>query len=61
MALIHVPRPPKSAYNPNRKASALLRTQVDICTLSWLETDQRGLVFVSANSANPCAFQKCRL
>ena len=29
MVLIHVPRPPKSAYNPNRKASSLLRTQVE--------------------------------
>jgi hypothetical protein len=29
MALIHVPRPPASAYNPNRKASALLRNQVE--------------------------------
>jgi len=29
MALIHVPRPPKSAYDPDRPMSSLLRTQVD--------------------------------
>jgi hypothetical protein len=29
MALVHVPRPPASAYNPNRKASALLRNQLE--------------------------------
>ena len=29
MTLIHVPRPPASAYNPHRRASSLLRTQVE--------------------------------
>jgi len=29
MALIRVPRPPETAYNPDRKASALLRAQVE--------------------------------
>lgn len=29
MTLIHVPRPPKSAYNPDRPVSALLKTQID--------------------------------
>ena len=29
MAVIHVPRPPKSAFNPGRKASSLLRNQVE--------------------------------
>jgi hypothetical protein len=29
MAIIHVPRPPKSAWNPNRKVSSLLKMQVE--------------------------------
>lgn len=29
MALIHVPRPPKEARNPNRPASSLLKAQVE--------------------------------
>ncbi len=29
MTLIHVPRPPKSAMNPNRPVSSLLRTQIE--------------------------------
>ena len=29
MTLIHVPRPPKSAYDPNRPVSALLKAQID--------------------------------
>ena len=29
MAMIHVPRPPKSSMNPNRRISALLLTQVE--------------------------------
>jgi len=29
MALIHVPKPPKSAYDPNRPMSSLLQSQVD--------------------------------
>ncbi len=29
MALIHVPRPPKSAYDPDRPMSSLLKSQVD--------------------------------
>jgi len=29
MAIIHVPRPPKNAGNPNRSVSSLLRAQVD--------------------------------
>lgn len=29
MVLIHVPRPPKSAYDPNRPVSSLLKSQAD--------------------------------
>jgi hypothetical protein len=29
MTLIHVPRPPKSSYDPNRPVSALLKAQID--------------------------------
>lgn len=29
MALIHVPRPPKTAMDPNRAVSSLLRTQIE--------------------------------
>ena len=29
MAMIHVPRPPKSSMNPNRRVSSLLLTQVE--------------------------------
>jgi hypothetical protein len=29
MALIRVPKPPKSAYNPDRPVSSLLRSQID--------------------------------
>jgi hypothetical protein len=29
MALIHVPRPPKSAWNPDRPVSSLLKMQVE--------------------------------
>jgi len=29
MTLIHVPRPPKSAMNPDRPVSSLLRTQIE--------------------------------
>ena len=29
MTLIHVPKPPKSARNPNRPASSLLRVQIE--------------------------------
>ena len=29
MALIHVPKPPKSAYDPNRPLGSLLRSQVE--------------------------------
>lgn len=29
MAKIHVPKPPKSAWNPNRKVSSLLKMQVE--------------------------------
>lgn len=29
MTLIHVPRPPKSAYDPSRPVSSLLKTQID--------------------------------
>jgi hypothetical protein len=29
MALIHVPKPPKSAYDPDRPISSLLKSQVD--------------------------------
>ncbi|MGZ4816259.1 MAG: hypothetical protein ACXVZV_12670 [Terriglobales bacterium] len=29
MTLIHVPRPPKSSYDPNRPVSALLKSQID--------------------------------
>lgn len=29
MALIHVPKPPKNAYDPNRPMSSLLKSQVD--------------------------------
>jgi hypothetical protein len=29
MALIHVPRPPKSAYDPDRPVSSLLKSQID--------------------------------
>jgi hypothetical protein len=29
MALIHVPKPPKSAYNPERPAGSLLMSQVE--------------------------------
>ena len=29
MTLIHVPRPPKSAMNPNRPVSSLLKTQIE--------------------------------
>ena len=29
MTVIHVPRPPKSAYDPNRPVSALLKAQID--------------------------------
>lgn len=29
MALIHVPRPPQSAYDPSRPVSSLLKTQID--------------------------------
>jgi hypothetical protein len=29
MTLIHVPRPPKSAMNPDRSVSALLQTQIE--------------------------------
>ncbi len=29
MAIIHVPRPPKSAWNPNREVSSLLKMQVE--------------------------------
>jgi hypothetical protein len=29
MTLIHVPRPPKSAYNPDRPISSLLKTQIE--------------------------------
>jgi hypothetical protein len=29
MALIRVPKPPKSAYDPNRPVSSLLRSQID--------------------------------
>jgi ArsR family metal-binding transcriptional regulator len=29
MTLIHVPRPPKNAMNPNRPVSALLKTQIE--------------------------------
>lgn len=29
MALIHVPKPPKSAYDPDRPASSLLKSQIE--------------------------------
>jgi ArsR family metal-binding transcriptional regulator len=29
MVIIHVPRPPRSAWNPNRKVSSLLKMQVE--------------------------------
>jgi hypothetical protein len=29
MTLIHVPRPPKSAFDPNRPVSALLKAQIE--------------------------------
>src|ERR1700759_2549960 len=29
MALIHVPKPPESAYNPDRPISSLLKTQIE--------------------------------
>jgi hypothetical protein len=29
MALIHVPRPPRSAYNPDRPVSSLLKSQME--------------------------------
>jgi len=29
MTLIHVPRPPESAYNPDRPMSSLLKSQVE--------------------------------
>jgi hypothetical protein len=29
MALIHVPKPAKNAYNPNRPVSSLLKSQID--------------------------------
>lgn len=29
MTLIHVPRPPKSAYNPDRQVSSLLKSQIE--------------------------------
>ena len=29
MAVVHVPKPPKSAYDPNRPMSSLLRSQID--------------------------------
>jgi hypothetical protein len=29
MVLIHVPRPPKSAYDPNRPVSSLLKSQIE--------------------------------
>jgi len=41
MTVIHVPRPPESAWNPNRKASSLLRTQVEHMHLAERRLPQR--------------------
>jgi hypothetical protein len=50
MALIHVPRPPKSAYNPNRKASALLRNQVEHMHLAERRLPERYRTKIYVNA-----------
>jgi hypothetical protein len=50
MALIHVPRPPKSAYNPDRAVSALLKQQVEHLydAEKRLPTRYRSEIYVNA-------------
>lgn len=50
MALIHVPRPPTSAYNPNRKASALLRSQVEHMHLAERRLPERYRTQIYVNA-----------
>lgn len=50
MALIHVPRPPASAYNPNRKASALLRNQVEHMHLAERRLPERYRTQIYVNA-----------
>lgn len=50
MALIHVPRPPESAYNPNRKASALLRNQVEHMHLAERRLPERYRTQIYVNA-----------
>ena len=50
MAIIHVPRPPASAYDPNRKASDLLLAQVEHMHIAErrLPERYRSQVYVNA-------------
>jgi hypothetical protein len=50
MAMIHVPRPPASAYNPNRKASALLRNQVEHMHLAERRLPERYRTKIYVNA-----------
>jgi len=50
MAVIHVPRPPASAWNPNRKASSLLRTQVEHMHLAEKRLPQRYRTDIYVNA-----------
>ena len=50
MALIHVPRPPASAYDPNRKASSLLRTQVEHMHLAERRLPERYRTQIYVNA-----------
>jgi len=50
MALIHVPRQPEAAYNPNRKASALLRNQVEQMHLAEKRLPERYRTQIYVNA-----------
>jgi len=50
MTLIHVPRPPKSAFNPGRPVSALLKSQIEYLRAaeSRLPLRYRSEIYVNA-------------
>jgi hypothetical protein len=50
MALIHVPRPLKSAYNPDRKANTLLLTQVEHMHLAERRLPERYRTQIYVNA-----------
>ncbi len=50
MTLIHVPRPPRNAYDPNRPVSALLKAQVEYLhdAERRLPSHYRGEIYINA-------------